>query len=196
VALDEYSYENTRGSRYFILKKDKNFKIYNAETNKVYNVEFTTKYSEEEDSSLSYFFSQIEEHFYVKQADTVWKFEHRQTEEGGSSEEGEASTAKKEFYGEIETFKIDKKDLSYDFSMFKVYEEYLYFSHDYNIKIYSMSTSKIVTTQKVIADMDIKHQIENSPTIMTNKGIFNVFYPQPVLTIFDKYRTSPIVNGF
>lgn len=72
----------------------------------------------------------------------------------------------------------------------------MYFNYDYNIKIYSISNQKVVTTQKVIADLDVRYQIENSPSIMTNKGIFNVFYPEPILTSYDTYTSEFITNGF
>ena len=68
--------------------------------------------------------------------------------------------------------------MNFDFSLFKVYEQFLYFHNDYTIKIYNTVTKEFVaTTQKVLADIETGYQIPNSPSIITHQGNYNVFAP-------------------
>ena len=86
--------------------------------------------------------------------------------------------------------------MNFHFSLFKVYEQFLYFHNDYTIKIYNTVTKEFVaTTQKVLADIETGYQIPNSPSIITHQGNYNVFAPQALFSSVGLFEGSDMVNG-
>ena len=70
-------FQYIRGQSHIVLHKDsKSLKVYDAESNKLMDVEFTTKLNVKTDAGgITFTYNEYEKFLYIRQEGTIWRFE-------------------------------------------------------------------------------------------------------------------------
>jgi hypothetical protein len=91
----------------------------------------------------------------------------------------------------------EKRDLSSDSQLMKVYEKFVYMIKESDITILDFESQKVVTKVKVVGILNQPmYQMQNSPTIVDKSGFHNVFYPEPFLTHHSTHVGEKGINEY